>query len=68
MHGGGRESRPPQRPETGIGGLADLEFIVQYLMLIHAANQPDLLRPNVWEALDALQRAAILRPRFMRAA
>ncbi len=44
----------------GIGGLADLEFLVQYLMLAHAASQPDLLRPNLWEALDALHRVAIL--------
>ncbi len=44
----------------GVGGLADLEFVVQYLMLVHAATQPELLRPNLWEALDALHRAAIL--------
>ena len=44
----------------GIGGLADLEYLVQYLTLIHTATQPDLLRPNLWEALDALHRASIL--------
>ncbi|MGA2700825.1 MAG: bifunctional [glutamate--ammonia ligase]-adenylyl-L-tyrosine phosphorylase/[glutamate--ammonia-ligase] adenylyltransferase [Isosphaeraceae bacterium] len=54
------ESRRRNDLKRGIGGLADLEFIVQYLMLIHAANRPDLLRANLWEALDALQRAAIL--------
>jgi glutamate-ammonia-ligase adenylyltransferase len=46
--------------KRGIGGLADLEFVVQYLMLIHAPAQPELLRPNLWEALDALQRAELL--------
>ena len=54
------ESRRHNDMRRGIGGLADLEFVVQYLMLTHAAKQPDLLRPNLWEALDALQRAAIL--------
>jgi [glutamine synthetase] adenylyltransferase / [glutamine synthetase]-adenylyl-L-tyrosine phosphorylase len=54
------ESRGRNDLKRGIGGLADLEFIVQYLMLIHTAEQPDLLRTNVWEALDALFRAAII--------
>ncbi|QEH32819.1 Glutamate-ammonia-ligase adenylyltransferase [Aquisphaera giovannonii] len=46
--------------KRGIGGLVDVEFVVQFLMLVHAADQPDLVRPNVWEALDALRRAGIL--------
>ncbi len=54
------ESRRRNDLRRGIGGLADLEFVVQYLMLVHAARKPDLLRPNLWEALDSLHRAAIL--------
>ncbi|WP_165231623.1 bifunctional [glutamate--ammonia ligase]-adenylyl-L-tyrosine phosphorylase/[glutamate--ammonia-ligase] adenylyltransferase [Aquisphaera insulae] len=46
--------------KRGIGGLVDVEFIVQYLMLIHAADQPELVRPNVWEALDALGRVGLV--------
>ena len=54
------DSRDRNDLKRGIGGLADLEFIVQYLMLVHAADQPDLIRPNLWEALDALHRARII--------
>jgi glutamate-ammonia-ligase adenylyltransferase len=46
--------------KRGIGGLVDVEFIVQYLMVVHAADQPDLVRPNVWDALDALAKASYL--------
>src|SRR6185295_16694282 len=42
------------------GGLVDIEFIVQYLVLRHAAARPDLLIPNTDAALLALGRAGIL--------
>ena len=54
------ETRGRSNQKRGFGGLTDLEFIVQFLMLIHASDQPDLLRPNLWDALDALHRAGIL--------
>jgi glutamate-ammonia-ligase adenylyltransferase len=53
-------SRPRQDLKRGVGGLADIEFIVQYLQLVHAGRQPDLLRPNLWDALDALHRHRII--------
>jgi len=46
--------------KRGSGGLVDLEFVVQYLLLAHAAGHPDLLRPNFWDALAALRRHGIL--------
>lgn len=46
--------------KRGIGGIADLEFVTQYLMLVHAPKLPDLIRPNLWEALDSLHRARII--------
>ena len=49
-------SRPRNDLKRGPGGLADLEFIVQYLFLVHAPRVPDLLRPNFWDALSALRR------------
>ena len=49
-------SRPRHDLKRGPGGLADLEFIVQYLLLVHAPAKPDLLRPNFWDALAALRR------------
>ncbi len=55
-------SRPRHHLKRGFGGVADIEFIVQYLQLVHAARQPDLLRPNLWDALDALRRHGILDP------
>lgn len=42
------------------GGLADIEFLVQYLQLVHCATLPDVARPNIWDALDALRRAGLL--------
>ena len=48
--------------KRGLGGLADIEFLVQYLQLVHAATLPDLARPNLWDALDALRRAGLLSP------
>jgi [glutamine synthetase] adenylyltransferase / [glutamine synthetase]-adenylyl-L-tyrosine phosphorylase len=48
------------------GGLTDLEFIVQYLMLRHAASAPQILRRGVAEALQALGEAGILPPQAQR--
>jgi glutamate-ammonia-ligase adenylyltransferase len=46
--------------KRGLGGLVDLEFIVQYLELIHAAGHQDLPRSNYWDALLALKRHRII--------
>ena len=42
------------------GGLVDLEFIVQYLQLCHAADHPHILSQNTFTALAALARAGLL--------
>ena len=42
------------------GGLVDLEFIAQYLMLREAARRPEVLRRDPGEALAALGAAGIL--------
>ena len=42
------------------GGLVDVEFIVQYLLLRHAAALPQLLTPTVGEALPRLRDADLL--------
>jgi glutamate-ammonia-ligase adenylyltransferase len=52
------------------GGLVDLEFIAQYLQLVHAAEQPDILDTatarvldNAWRlGLISAEDAEILRP------
>ncbi|HLJ20258.1 MAG TPA: glutamine-synthetase adenylyltransferase, partial [Stellaceae bacterium] len=42
------------------GGLVDLEFIVQYLMLREAAHAPEVLRRDIGGAIEALGEAGIL--------
>ena len=55
------ESRGPTDLKRGSGGLADVEFLTQYLQLIHAPTDGPA-HPNVWEALDALTTAGRLAP------
>lgn len=50
----------PNDLKRGRGGLADLEFIVQYLQLSRGADFPEILEPNLWDALDALRRCGVL--------
>jgi glutamate-ammonia-ligase adenylyltransferase len=42
------------------GGLVDLEFIAQYLQLVHAHAHPEVLDPNTVGALVNLDRAGLL--------
>jgi glutamate-ammonia-ligase adenylyltransferase len=42
------------------GGLVDLEFIAQYLQLVHAAAHPEILSPNTAKALANLDHAGLL--------
>jgi glutamate-ammonia-ligase adenylyltransferase len=44
------------------GGLIDLEFILQYLMLRHAAWSPQILRRGTAEAIAALGEGGLLQP------
>lgn len=44
------------------GGLVDVEFIVQYLLLLHARSRPDILDTNVATAIDRLRDAGFLDP------
>ncbi len=44
------------------GGLIDLEFITQYLMLREAASSPQILKRAAGDALRALARAGLLSP------
>ncbi|MBS0531858.1 MAG: bifunctional [glutamine synthetase] adenylyltransferase/[glutamine synthetase]-adenylyl-L-tyrosine phosphorylase [Proteobacteria bacterium] len=42
------------------GGMVDIDFIAQYLQLVHAADKPDILSVNTQQALDNAQRLGIL--------
>jgi len=44
------------------GGLVDLEFIAQYLQLVHAAQHPQILSQNTVLAITNLSRAGLLSP------
>jgi len=48
------------------GGLVDLEFITQYLMLREAARAPEVLRRETSAALSALSAAGALPPQGIR--
>jgi glutamate-ammonia-ligase adenylyltransferase len=52
----------PSDLKRGYGGIADIEFLVHYLQLAHGADAPDVLRPNLWEALGALRAAGLIGP------
>ena len=51
------ESCPAHDLKRRSGGIADVEFLAQYLMLIHASAAPALIRPNIWDAIGGLWRA-----------
>ncbi len=44
------------------GGLVDIEFIAQYLQLLHGAKQPDVLSQETETALLRLNKAGFLTP------
>jgi glutamate-ammonia-ligase adenylyltransferase len=46
--------------KRGVGGLVDVEFVVQLLQLRHAAGRPELQSANTRDALDALHTAKLL--------
>ena len=42
------------------GGLIDVEFIAQYLMLLHGARHPEILHSNTGKALRTLARLGLI--------
>jgi glutamate-ammonia-ligase adenylyltransferase len=42
------------------GGLIDLEFIAQYLQLVHGAEEPDILDTSTARVLDKAWRLGVL--------
>jgi glutamate-ammonia-ligase adenylyltransferase len=46
--------------KSGVGGLRDVEFLVQGLQLIHASDRPELLHGNTLAALETLGHAGFL--------
>jgi glutamate-ammonia-ligase adenylyltransferase len=48
--------------KSGVGGLRDVEFLVQGLQLLHAPDQAELLQGNTLIALERLEQAEIISP------
>ena len=44
------------------GGLIEVEFIAQYLQLIHAQTNPEILHPNTHDSLQQAANAHLLTP------
>jgi glutamate-ammonia-ligase adenylyltransferase len=44
------------------GGLVDIDFIAQYLQLVHAAEKPDILSVSTLQVLDNAARLGVLPP------
>jgi glutamate-ammonia-ligase adenylyltransferase len=53
-------SRNPWNLKHAPGGLVDLEFIAQYLVLRHAGSRPEVLTGNTAAAYEALGEAGLL--------
>ena len=45
------------------GGMVDIDFITQFLQLVHAAEKPEILAVNTLQVLDNAVRLDILLPR-----
>ena len=54
------EGRPANDLKRARGGLVDIEFLVQYLLLIHGADHPEILVPNIRHAIYLLRRHKLL--------
>lgn len=46
--------------KRGSGGIVDVEFLVQLLVLKHGRAHPAICQPNIWDALAALQQNQLL--------
>ncbi len=57
-----RERKPSNMFDVKLarGGLVDVEFIVQYLILRHAHGHAGITRSNIAEAVEALRAAGVL--------
>lgn len=53
-------SRGEDDLKRGIGGIVDVEFLVQMLLLKHGHQQPGICQSNLWDALAALKQSGLL--------
>ncbi len=55
-----QETAKPGNLKRGIGGIVDIEFLVQMLQLKHGGDCPQIRVPGTFEALAALHQAGLL--------
>jgi glutamate-ammonia-ligase adenylyltransferase len=58
--------RPRLDVKSGLGGLRDVEFLVQGLQLVYSPDAPHLLESNTLLAIDALSETGILPTRVAK--
>jgi glutamate-ammonia-ligase adenylyltransferase len=58
----GKESPGRLHVKFGRGGLVDVEFIAQALIMLHGARHPGIRRANTVQALRRIEAAGLLRP------
>ncbi len=46
--------------KNAAGGMVDIEFVAQYLQLVHAADKPDILNVSTVQVLDNAARLGVL--------
>lgn len=46
--------------KTGVGGIRDIEFAIQFLQLLNGGSQPEVRTGNTLEAIDHLEKAGCL--------
>ena len=56
----GKETSGRRHVKYGVGGLVDVEFLVQTLQLVHGARRPGVQAPGTLAALSGLARAGAL--------
>lgn len=62
MRGRVQASGSPRDLKRGVGGISDVEFLVQLFRIKYGKSLPALATTNTWEALDALGQAGLLSP------
>ncbi|HDR46302.1 MAG TPA: bifunctional [glutamate--ammonia ligase]-adenylyl-L-tyrosine phosphorylase/[glutamate--ammonia-ligase] adenylyltransferase, partial [Geoalkalibacter subterraneus] len=55
-----KESADHFNIKTGRGGMVDVEFLAQYLQILHGGQHPELRCANTLDLLDALEQKGIL--------
>ena len=55
-----REGGDASNVKTGHGGIRDIEFVIQFLQLLHGADLPEVRTGNTLEAIQALERVGCL--------